>query len=85
MSSPGNPYHNAQADSFMKTLEVEAVYLAGYATFGDGANRLPTFVEDVVRIMGKFYRAKQAQDPLAAKSRRGSGKADPRERNHKPW
>ena len=26
-------YHNAQAESFMKTLEVEEVYLAGYETF----------------------------------------------------
>lgn len=33
MSSPGNPYHNAQAESFMKTLKVQNVYLAGYRTF----------------------------------------------------
>ena len=26
MSSIGNPYHNAQAESFMKTLKVEEVY-----------------------------------------------------------
>jgi putative transposase len=29
MSAPANPYHNAQAESFMKTLKVEEVYLAG--------------------------------------------------------
>ena len=29
MSSVGNPYHNAQAESFMKTLKVEEVYRAG--------------------------------------------------------
>lgn len=40
MSSPGNPYHNAQAESFMKTLKVEEVYLAGYQTFADVATRL---------------------------------------------
>jgi putative transposase len=28
MSSAGNPYHNAQAESFMKTIKVEQVYLA---------------------------------------------------------
>ena len=28
MSSLGNPYHNAQAESFMKTIKVEQVYLA---------------------------------------------------------
>jgi putative transposase len=28
MSRRGNPYDNAKAESFMKTLKVEAVYLA---------------------------------------------------------
>ena len=30
MSRRGNPYDNAKAESFMKTLKVEAVYLAAY-------------------------------------------------------
>jgi transposase InsO family protein len=30
MSRRGNPYNNAKAESFMKTLKVEAVYLAAY-------------------------------------------------------
>ena len=47
MSSVGNPYHNAQAESFMKTLKVEEVYLAGYETFADVAGRLPVFIEQV--------------------------------------
>ena len=29
MSRRGNPYENAMAESFMKTLKVEAVYLMG--------------------------------------------------------
>ena len=33
MSRPGNPYDNAKAESFMKTLKVKAVYLAAYETF----------------------------------------------------
>ncbi len=33
MSSVGNPYHNAQAESFMKTLKVEDIYVSGYETF----------------------------------------------------
>ncbi len=33
MSRRGNPYDNAKAESFMKTLKVEAVYLAAYKTF----------------------------------------------------
>ena len=47
MSEPANPYHNAQAESFMKTLKVEEVYLAGYETFADVATRLPIFIEQV--------------------------------------
>jgi len=45
MSSPVNPYANAQAESFMKTLKVEEVYMAGYETFVDVATRLPCFIE----------------------------------------
>ena len=33
MSRRGNPYDNAKAESFMKTLKVEAVYLVAYETF----------------------------------------------------
>ena len=33
MGRPANPYGTAKAESFMKTLEVEAVYLTDYETF----------------------------------------------------
>ena len=35
MSRRGNPYDNAKAESLIKTLKVEAVYLADYETFED--------------------------------------------------
>jgi putative transposase len=35
MSRRGNPYDNSQAESFMKTLKVEAVYVTEYETFDD--------------------------------------------------
>ena len=47
MSSAGNPYHNAQAERFMKTTRVEQVYLAGYETFNDVAAQLPRFIDEV--------------------------------------
>ncbi len=47
MGAVGNPYHNAQAESFMKTLKVEEVYIAGYETFADVVRRLPVFIEQV--------------------------------------
>src|ERR1700685_3497239 len=43
MSRRGNPYDNAKAESFMKTLKVEAVYLMAYETFEDVAADLPRF------------------------------------------
>lgn len=47
MSRRGNPYDNAQAESFMKILKVEAVYVGDYETFEDVAADLPTFIENV--------------------------------------
>ncbi len=52
MSAVGNPYHNAQAESFMKTLKVEDIYPAGYETFADVAERLPSRRLSFKRIAG---------------------------------
>lgn len=47
MGRRGNPYDNAKAESFMKTLKVEAVYEAEYETFEDVAEDLPRFIDDI--------------------------------------
>ena len=47
MSRKGNPYDNAQAESFMKTLKNEEVYLWDYKTFEDVKKRIPYFIEEV--------------------------------------
>jgi putative transposase len=47
MGRRGNPYDNAKAESFMKTLKVEAVYPMDYETFADIAENLPRFIDQV--------------------------------------
>lgn len=47
MSRSGNPYDNAFAESFMKTLKKEEVYLWEYETFNDVIERISYFIEEV--------------------------------------
>jgi len=47
MAGKGNPYDNAVAESFMKTLKCEEVYLWDYRTVQDVRKRIPCFIEEV--------------------------------------
>src|SRR5262249_4634201 len=47
MGRRGNPYDNAKVDSFMKTLNVEAVYLIAYETFETDTAYFPRYIDDV--------------------------------------
>jgi len=47
MSRKGNPYDNAYAESFFKTLKVEEVYLNEYRTYRDVLDNIEPFIEDV--------------------------------------
>src|SRR6185369_8749967 len=47
MSRRGNPYDNAQAESFMKTLKYEEVYRNEYLDFADARRCIGKFIESV--------------------------------------
>ena len=47
MSRRGNPYDNAQAESFIKTLKYEEVYRNEYLDFADARRRIGKFIESV--------------------------------------
>jgi putative transposase len=47
MSRPGNPYDNAWAESFMKTLKVEEVDGRRYRDFDHAKSCIATFIEEI--------------------------------------
>ena len=57
MATVGNPYENAQAESFFKTLKCEEVYLHGYETFAEAEDNIGHFIEEI-------YNAKRLHSSL---------------------
>ena len=47
MAAVGNPYENAKAESFFRTLKMEEVYLKDYRTFEEAEQNIGEFIEEV--------------------------------------
>ncbi|MBV9286845.1 MAG: IS3 family transposase [Hyphomicrobiales bacterium] len=60
MSRPANPYDNAKAESFMKTLKTEEVNAKTYVDLEDARRQIGAFIEDI-------YNAKRLHSSLGYK------------------
>ncbi len=47
MAAVGNPYENAKAESFFRTLKIEEVYLKDYRTFEEAEQNMGHFIEEI--------------------------------------
>lgn len=61
MSRRGNPYDNAFAESFIKTLKCEEVYLNEYESYKDALQNIDRFIEEV-------YNSKRLHSSIGYKS-----------------
>jgi transposase InsO family protein len=47
MSRPGNPFDNAKAESFMKTLKTEELNARSFKTIDDARTRIDDFIANI--------------------------------------
>ena len=47
MAAIGNPYENAKAESFLRTLKMEEVYIKDYRGFEEAEENIAEFIEEV--------------------------------------
>jgi putative transposase len=67
MSRPGNPYDNAWAESFMRTLKVEEVDGRRYRNFDHAKSCIGTFIEEIYNQQ-RLHSALEYRSPLEFES-----------------
>jgi putative transposase len=63
MSRPGNPFDNAKAESFMKTLKAEEVNGKAFSDISDARRRIDSFIADIYN-KERLHSALGYQSPL---------------------
>jgi putative transposase len=63
MSRPGNPFDNAKAESFMKTLKAEEVNGKAFVDLNDARHRIDSFIADVYN-KERLHSALEYHSPL---------------------
>jgi transposase InsO family protein len=63
MSRPGNPFDNAKADSFMKTLKAKEVNGKAFSDIRDARRRIDSFIADVYN-KGRLHSSLGYRSPL---------------------
>jgi putative transposase len=63
MSRPGNPFDNAKAESFMKTLKTEEINGKAFADISDARHRINSFIAEVYN-KERLHSALGYQSPL---------------------
>ena len=83
MSRPGNPYDNAWAESFMKTLKVEEVDGRRYRNFDVAQSSIGTFIDDIYNRQ-RLHSALDYRSPIEFEIDRSTKKEKRTKKERKP-
>jgi transposase InsO family protein len=83
MSRPANPYDNAKAESFMKTLKQEEVYARTYIDIADARRQIGAFIDTVYNAK-RLHSALGYKPPSRVRGRIPPGQPQPNKQGRSP-